>query len=173
MARSPQARSQLTRNFRDRQLTKTYWAIVDGLPKKNTFTVDMPIGRLPHPTLGTIHGATPTGKFAHSTCRVLHRDFQRDQSLIEVDILTGRPHQIRIHLAAAGYPLVNDPLYQVGGTPRLCQSSEAAGETASPRHPLPGDCGYALHAQRLTFRHPRRDRPLTIVAPPPPSFAWS
>ncbi|MEM9244901.1 MAG: RluA family pseudouridine synthase [Cyanobacteria bacterium P01_F01_bin.153] len=165
LARSPLAKSRLTQQMRNRHLSKIYWGITAGLPPKNQFTITTPIGKLPHPTLGTIYGAVSehvtAGKFAHSTCQVQHRDSQRQRSLIEVRILTGRPHQIRIHLAAAGFPLANDPLYQTGGTPRL---------NPQPPHPLPGDCGYSLHARRLTFLHPRSDRPITVTVPPPPEF---
>ncbi|MEM9771734.1 MAG: RluA family pseudouridine synthase [Cyanobacteria bacterium P01_D01_bin.73] len=167
LARSPLAKSQLTQQMRDRRLEKIYWAIATGLPPKGQFTISTPIGKLPHPTLGTLYGAVPdsaansTGKFAHSICRVVSRDTSQQQSLIEVKILTGRPHQIRIHLAAAGFPLASDPLYQIGGIPIL---------NAQPPHPLPGDCGYSLHARRLTFRHPRGDRPIIITTPPPPDF---
>lgn len=161
LARSPLARSRLTQQMRDRQLTKIYWALATGCPPQDQFTITTPIGKLPHPTLGHLYGATPTGKFAHSTVSVRSRYPKQNQSLVEVSILTGRPHQIRIHLAAAGFPLVQDPLYQSGGTPRL---------NPHPPHPLPGDCGYGLHAHCLTFTHPRSDRPLTLKTPPPSSF---
>jgi 23S rRNA pseudouridine1911/1915/1917 synthase len=61
--------------------------------------------------------------------------------LFEVEITTGRPHQIRIHLAYAGHPLVGDPLYDAGGV-------------IKQQPGLPGDGGYLLHAERLAFVHP-------------------
>ena len=76
--------------------------------------------------------------------------------LCDVRIATGRPHQIRIHLAAAGHPLVGDPLYGPGGTP--LDGSRA----------LPGDPGYLLHAAELRIVHPRTGRELDVSCAPPP-----
>ena len=78
---------------------------------------------------------------AHSVATVVER--RGDTALVDVRISTGRPHQIRIHLAAAGHPLTGDPLYVVGGRPRPVAPG------------LPGDGGYLLHAHRLQLAHPR------------------
>jgi len=99
------------------------------------------------------HAACREGKSSTSRVRVLER--RTAVSLVEVTIATGRPHQIRIHLAAAGHPLVGDPLYGAGGVPR------------EGTQMLPGDLGYLLHAERLGFLHPVTGAPLGIEAPPP------
>jgi 23S rRNA pseudouridine1911/1915/1917 synthase len=108
--------------------------------------------------LGYVYAVHPQGAFAQSDCQVRRRD--AETSLLDVTILTGRPHQIRIHLAAAGHPLVGDPLYTIGGVPVIERSS------ASGQLPVPGDCGYYLHAMHLSFTHPN-GQGMTFICPPP------
>jgi 23S rRNA pseudouridine1911/1915/1917 synthase len=126
--------------------------------------VTQAIGKIPHPTLGYIYGATPTGLFAHSECQVLQRN--AETTLLEVTILTGRPHQIRIHLAAVGHPLVGDPLYGVGGTP-LQLNPDPLNSDQTDKPVVPGDCGYYLHAYHLTFTHPKTGEPISQICPVP------
>ncbi|MBW4466952.1 MAG: RluA family pseudouridine synthase [Pegethrix bostrychoides GSE-TBD4-15B] len=160
LARSAQARSGLSQQMRQRQIHKVYRALVGaGLPDElpDTFTVQQPIGKIPYPGLGQLYAATPDGQFAQSDCRVWQR--RTNATLIEVTILTGRPHQIRIHLASVGYPLLGDPLYGAGGLPRL--------PTDAQQLAVPGDCGYWLHAHRLEFQHPCRAEIMQFICPPP------
>lgn len=159
LARSPQSRAYLSQQLRNRQTQKIYRALSQGTSMPNRFTITEPIGKQPHPTLGYIYAAHPQGAFAQSDCLVLCRD--AEAALLEVTILTGRPHQIRIHLAAAGYPLVGDPLYAIGGIPIMNHAVE------SDKLPVPGDCGYHLHAWQLSFTHPN-GQPMTFICPPPP-----
>ncbi len=163
LGRSPEAKSSLSQQMRansatKRTITKVYWAIVPGNSIPDRLTINTPIGKIPHQVLGYIYGATPQGKFARSDCRVLKRD--RNSTLVEVTILTGRPHQIRIHLAAAGYPLLGDSLYLPGGIPR--QATIQDGDKAI----VPGDCGYYLHAYSLNFSHPRTHKRIQLQSPP-------
>ena len=69
-------------------------------------------------------------------------------------------------MAAAGHPLVGDPLYDVGGVPKAAPAG-SDGRVGNAGVAMPGDCGYHLHSWRLTFRHPVTGERLTIVAPPP------
>jgi 23S rRNA pseudouridine1911/1915/1917 synthase len=80
---------------------------------------------------------------------------RQDSALVAVTIPTGRPHQIRIHLAAAGHPLVGDRLYVQGGLP-------------GPQAALPGEGGYWLHARRLAFTHPQSGLRVELTCPAPP-----
>ena len=153
-ARTEEAARVLSGAWRRGHVRKVYRALVGGHPREDRFTVEVPIGRVPHRLLGSIHAACAGGKPSISRVTVLER--REKTSLVEVEITTGRPHQIRIHLAAAGLPLAGDPLYGPGGLPRE--------ETGA----LPGDPGYLLHARLIGFRHPVSGDPLEIEAPPPP-----
>ena len=153
-ARTPQARRELLRQWSTRQVGKRYRALVSGSPAWDTMTIETPIGPVTHPLLGTLHAASPHGKPARSTVTLLER--RTDCSLCDVAIDTGRPHQIRIHLASVGHPLLGDPLYRNGGLP---DPDSAA---------LPGDPGYLLHSAELRFQHPANGQSMRIDCPPPP-----
>ncbi|MBM3277151.1 MAG: RluA family pseudouridine synthase [Candidatus Handelsmanbacteria bacterium] len=152
-ARNPAARASLTRQWATGQVRKSYQALANGCPTWKALEISAPIGPVPHPLLGQVHAASPTGKRAHSRVHVVER--RADAFLCEVEIPTGRPHQIRIHLAAAGHPLVGDPLYMEGGLP------------APDSRAVPGDPGYQLHAAELCFCHPRTGRDVVIECAPP------
>lgn len=152
-ALSGAAGSALARSWREHAVRKTYRALASGTVQADSFTVEAPIGPVAHDRLGTVYAASPQGRAAHSAVRVLER--RPDGTLLDVDIRTGRPHQIRIHLACAGHPLVGDPLYAPGGRPRAALPG------------LPGDLGYLLHAHRLSLRHPITLQELSVEAPPP------
>jgi len=151
-ARTAPAAAALAGLWRERRVTKVYRALVEGSPERDAFAVEVPIGPVPHPTLGTVHAASPSGKASRSEVRVLER--RRGTTLVEVRIETGRPHQIRIHMAACGHPLVGDPLYVSGGGPRRDDGR-------------PGDTGYLLHALRLDLPHPTTGAPLVLTCAPP------
>jgi 23S rRNA pseudouridine1911/1915/1917 synthase len=81
-----------------------------------------------------------------------------EQTVVAIRLGTGRPHQIRIHLAAIGHPLVGDPLYGPGGVP-------VAGART-----LPGGGGYRLHATAVAFPHPATGERVVVECAPPPGL---
>ncbi|MDR3669400.1 MAG: pseudouridine synthase [Holophaga sp.] len=152
-SRSHAAGTTLQSAWREHLVVKRYRALASGLAREEDLVIAAPIGPVPHPWLGTLFAASAQGKPALSRAHVLER--RAADTLFEVLIETGRPHQIRIHLAWADHPLVGDPLYGPGGLPR-------------PDLPaLPGDGGYFLHAEHLAFPHPLTGRTLELWAPPP------
>jgi 23S rRNA pseudouridine1911/1915/1917 synthase len=152
-SRTREAASGVLRGWREHEVQKTYRALASGLAEQDSLRISTPIGPVPHPVLGNVYAASATGKPSLSVARVLER--RADSTLFEVDIHTGRPHQIRIHLASVGLPLVNDPLYGPDGLPL-------------PYLPgLPGDLGYWLHSARLAFAHPVGGDWLELKAPVP------
>jgi 23S rRNA pseudouridine1911/1915/1917 synthase len=160
-ARTTAAAAVVQAAFRARRLRKVYRALCTGHPAREAFSVEVPIGEVDHPLLGTVHAASARGRAAASHVRVLERrsgEGEPERALVEVEIETGRPHQIRIHLAYAGHPLVGDPLFGAGGVP-------LPGTRA-----LPGDPGYLLHAERLELDHPLDGSRLVIVCAPPPEL---
>lgn len=145
------AGSRLTADWRGGRVAKRYRALSAGVAAQDEYDITAPIGLVEHPRLGQIYAATPAGKLSRSRARVLER--RAESTLLSVDIETGRPHQIRIHLASVGLPLCGDPLYLPGGVAR----SDA----------LPGDLGYWLHAEQLEFWHPLSGERLSLCAPVP------
>jgi 23S rRNA pseudouridine1911/1915/1917 synthase len=150
---SPKARRGLPRAWAAGTVVRRYRGLVTGRPAAERFTVDTPIGLVPHAKLGRVHAASLAGKAARSHVRTVVPDDVA--SVVEIDIETGRPDQIRIHLAAAGHPLVGDPFFAAGGVP--FPDGDA----------VPGDGGYRLHATRVEFPHPATGARTVIESPPP------
>lgn len=151
--KTAEARSFLSAQFRERTMGKLYLGWVAGVSLPTSLRMREPIGPVEHPR-GPVHAVVTGGRGRPSLTlgRVLLRDPERGMSLVAADPVTGRPDQIRIHLAAAGAPLVGDPLYAAG-----CALLDAR----------PGDVGYLLHATALRFRHPATGAWLRLRCPPP------
>jgi 23S rRNA pseudouridine1911/1915/1917 synthase len=141
--KSALGRSSLARQLREFTLGKTYLAWVEGAQLPNSFAARQPIARVAHGPI-VIHVAAAVGRASLTRVRVLRREGRGasdgERALVAAQPITGRPDQIRIHLAAAGAPIVGDPLFGPGGT-------------AKSNAP-PGEGGYLLHAAALSFTHP-------------------
>jgi len=133
--------------FRDRKVQKTYWALVQSNVLSDTLTIDQPMMRSPKKRrLMMVH---PDGKPAMTQVRVLHR--YGSMTLIEAMPLTGRTHQIRVHLGFIGHPVMGDPLYGVAG-----------------QHG-----GQLLQAGQLRFEHPVTNQPIGFTLPLSPRLQRS
>ena len=214
-AKTRVARRRLSADIRQRKVKKVYRALVTGGNRiPDTLRIGCPIGPVPFPIAnGSLNAARPsevpvdgdgccddkksslsmsssffgTAKPSLSLVRVLKRNPESDTAIVEVIIPTGRPHQIRIHMSFAGFPLVGDPLYLKGGVPstemrwfphadRAARDASTSDEDESViedgltrRVALPRDCGYCLHAYRLEFDNIQGDR-VVVIAPPPPQL---
>jgi 23S rRNA pseudouridine1911/1915/1917 synthase len=149
-AKTALAAARLSAAWNTAGVEKVYRALAQGIAAQDAYDIETPIGLVPHPRIGSVWAAHPGGKASKSCARVITRG--EGTTLFEVRLETGRPHQIRIHLASIGYPLVGDPLYGVGGLPL----------EALPG--LPGDGGYYLHAQTLRFVHPITGEAICVEA---------
>ena len=150
VAKSEPAYTDLKRQFKDRSVTKVYRAIAQGHLDPLTGTIDAPIAR--HPSadykMAVVSGGRPS---------VTHYDTLEafpHASLLEIDLETGRTHQIRVHMAAMRHPLVGDTTY--GADPTLAQRVGLARP--------------ALHAARLEIAHPATGELVAVESPDPPDF---
>lgn len=109
-AKNQKALSFLQKQFSQRKVKKTYIAIVQGHLKHPSAVIDMPIGR--NPKAPATFRVSPNGKPATTAYTVLEEN--TNYSLIELKPITGRTHQLRVHLAAQGHPIIGDPLYGTG-----------------------------------------------------------
>jgi len=152
VARNDAAHRHLGEEFRARRVQKTYLALVHGRLAQERGTIGLPIGRdLRRRTRMTAR--RQGGREARTDWRVLLR--LDGFTLVEVDLHTGRTHQIRVHFSALRHPVVGDTLY---GAPR---------EVRAARESLPPLGRNFLHAARIALVHPRTGRPLVVGAPLP------
>lgn len=112
IAKNNEAHEYLVEAMKNGKMTKKYLAVVKGVVQEDEFVIDKPIGRNPAQPQKMGVGVNGRGKPSCSIVRVLER-FE-DATLIEVQLITGRTHQIRVHMASIGHPVYNDTLYGFG-----------------------------------------------------------
>jgi 23S rRNA pseudouridine1911/1915/1917 synthase len=159
VARTLEAHTRLVAALAAHEIEREYLALCTGTMTGGG-TVDEPIGR--HRTQRTKMAVRGDGRAAVTHYRIDRR--YRAHTLARVRLETGRTHQIRVHLAHAGYPIVGDPVY--GGRRRL-----PAGATPALKAALESFHRQALHAARLTFTHPKSGKQVGFEAPIPADLA--
>lgn len=143
VAKTEDVHRLLVDGFKNRLLQKEYLALVHGVLKKKTGRLVAPIGR--HPVQRQKMAVRQTGGKHAASCWEVVQEFDNRFSLVKVAIETGRTHQIRVHMAHLGYPVVGDTVYGAGKN-----------NSSFPRQ--------LLHASRLSFRHPVTDVPVDATA---------
>jgi 23S rRNA pseudouridine1911/1915/1917 synthase len=161
VARTIEAQTDLVRELAAHRVAREYLALARGDIARDS-VVDAPIGR--HPTQRTTMAVVARGKPARTHVRVVERF--GTATLLRCTLETGRMHQIRVHLAAIGHPLVGDPAYGGRGAART-----GGGARNSRAQPLPPFPRQALHATRLSLTHPLTRQALAWDAVPPADFA--
>lgn len=146
VAKNDATHAALSDALKARTIHKTYRAVARGAFKEPTGVVEAPIGRSPKDRKKM--AIVPDGRYARTEYRVLEP--LRGATLVDVNLITGRTHQIRVHFASIGHPLLGDPLY--GGK----------------NQPLVGRL--MLHARCIEFTHPTTGQPMVFEAPEPPEF---
>lgn len=149
LGRHRKALERLGLLFKQGKIGKTYWAIIEGAPQQNEGLIDLPLDRL-DASRGWWMKVDPNGLPAQTRWRILARvnDAGKDYCFVALSPLTGRTHQLRVHCAAVGWPIMGDPIYgsgQRGGVPRL-----------------------QLHARAIVIPLHKNREPIRVEAPVPP-----
>jgi tRNA pseudouridine32 synthase/23S rRNA pseudouridine746 synthase len=148
LGRHPRAMAELNQMFREGRIDKTYWAVVQGDPARDEGLIDLALGKRA-PDRGWWMKVDPEGLPSQTRFRVLGRGADKTGPLawLALEPLTGRTHQLRVHCAASGWPMLGDEIY---GT--------------APRE---GGPGLQLHARSITIPLYRKRAPIHVEAPPP------
>ena len=159
VAKHRSALERLSRQFKARKVKKRYLALVYGCVATAHGRISLPVGRHPvHRKKMSVF--SPKGRPAETLWRVKERF--RHATLLEVDLKTGRTHQIRVHCAAIHHPLVGEAVYAAGRKPVRTRKGDAEAMTL-----LGAAARQMLHAHQIEFKHPETDAPMSVTAPMP------
>ena len=148
VAKNNNSHNVLSKQIQEHNFKKIYVALVKGVIPENEAIIEMPIGR--HPTDRKKMAVVKNGKEAITKFKVLKR-FEKGYTLLEIDLKTGRTHQIRVHMSHIGYPIVGDDVYSSG--------KNEFGVTSQ-----------MLHAQKIKLEHPTKKEQVEFEAPLPEYF---
>jgi len=162
IARNRAAARKLKMAFEHREIDKTYRAIVHGIPSPELTLIDMPIALLDTKT-HMVMGPTVGGLSAQTEIAV--EQAFAGHALVRCHPLTGRQHQIRVHLAASGHPIMGDKIYRASEEEFMAFCDH--GMTPELLERFDGLQRHALHAASLTFPHPTTGKPVTVNSPLP------
>ena len=169
VAKTDRAHQMLSRQMRKRTLRKEYIALAAGVPRVRKGEVSFAIGRDPRDrkkmkAFKPIEGEPPAGARTARTLYEIEKEWPAlGLTLLRCRLVTGRTHQIRVHLAASGLPIVGDPVYGRARYPRITDAILRQRLLDFPRQ--------ALHAERVEFHHPATQEIVEIVAPVPADLA--
>lgn len=157
------AHRSLSMQFEHRTVEKTYLALTEGVPFPESGRIEQALA--PHPGKPGQMMVVKKGKYALTDYRV--QEAFRGYALVEAQIHTGRTHQVRVHLAHIGHPLVADPLYGQGEALFLSQIKSKNFRMGKLQEETPLLQRTALHAWRLAFDHPDTGERITVDCPLP------
>lgn len=160
-AKNDEAHIELSRQFKDREVKKVYKALVLGALKNESGVIEASIGRSIRDRK-KFSTKTSKGRIAKTEWRV-RRYYDKDFTLLDIRLYTGRTHQIRVHFAEMGHPVLGDTVY--GGARQLKRILDPKRKKAAAVFARP-----ALHASQLGFTHPVSGQWMEFEAPLPDDF---
>lgn len=151
VAKTDEVHEALSEQFRERKVYKSYVALVHGSPEGNTGKIDAAIGRNKHNRLRM--KVSPNGRTALSLWKVRQR--YNKFTLLDVEIKTGRTHQIRVHMGYINHPVVGDEIYNEGRDNTVADTNTRNAIASMPR--------FFLHAEKLSFTHPKTGEKMEFI----------